>query len=355
MSSLRTHVVLDGLQEPIWGRELSRCWHEAGFDNAVDVSGQAAWLAPRTGGSDAPGGRCLTSAEIKQAAMIARAFGLEIRDRAGDAFRPDNDLAVLRDRTEKEYRRRLAVALMFGLPALALHYVGPYLAGDDSPRRMAFPWLFELLLVGWACVAAAWPMLWQGALSALYLRPSADAFTSLLIVVAFVPSAVGVIAMAFVETPWFSVSSPPMFYAVVGALWVCLLQRWLLHHFSSRLGGRATRMLSGHRHLVFAWLMMSLAIGLIGGWRLSLAFGLLLPPMLSLGAVNDWSPGWTMTLPVFAFAALFLGLPRSLPLSVDEVRIEIAIGFGLIMTMAFGAGWSAIRCIEMGRAWSRES
>ncbi|MDP6061376.1 MAG: hypothetical protein QGH33_20875 [Pirellulaceae bacterium] len=267
---------------------------------------------------------------------------MEIHDRAGDSYCAENELGALRLRMIRDYRRRLAVVIMFGLPAIALHYAAPYLAGPGDPRHMALPWLFELLLVGWACIVSGWPILWQGALSVLYLRASADLLTSVVLIASYVPSAVGVLGIAFGQESTFepNLGRTPMCHATILALGIAVAQRWLVHRAAPRLSGHGTLMLRGFSRLVGIWLILMIFVGFVMGWRWALSLGMLLPPSLSLGSVNRWSPGWSMALPVIAFAVLLLVAPGALRLDVKGVEVEIAACFGLIMTMVFALGWA---------------
>lgn len=363
-----TYVILDGLQDPGSGRALSTRWAQAGLANVVDVSGQCAWLwlgdeenksadnviDNASQGTDQ--GACLTESDMARAAAIARTFGLEIRDRVGQAFIADNDLAALRGRVTYEYKSRLATALVFGLPALALHYLGPLLAsgGGQNARAMLYPWLFELLLVAWAAVAAGWPILWQGVLSAVRFRMTGDLLTMLIVAAAFVPSAVGVLLMLAGYEPWFGApvgggaggtggaGGGPAFHAAMVAILLAIWQRWLAHRSADRLSGKVNLMLTGYGWLVGGWIVFSVMVAVVGGWRWGIAMGLLLPPMISLGAINLASGGWSMVLPVFAFAGFFLIGPGALGQSLAGIEIETAGGFGLIMSFVFALGWK--RC-----------
>jgi hypothetical protein len=336
---IRTHVILDGLQDPHLGRDLSVRWAAAGFDNAVDVAGQCAWLAARDGGD----GAAIDETQIRHAAAIARAYGLEIRDRAGQSFEPENDLDALRGRMVYEYKSRLATALMFGLPALALHYLGPTLAGGRGGAvDMIYPWLFELLLVGWVCLAAGWPILWQAALAAVHLRATADLLTASIIAVAFTWSAIGVVSLLWATDPWFTTEpgQGPMFYAADLAVILAVSQRWLAHRAAVRIRGRAMLMIPRFSRVVGLWLCASIVVTSTGGWESGLAVALIFPPMIGLGAINRMSPGVTMLLPVCAFALVLLIGPGAMSLPVEGVRVEIAAGFALTMTLVFATGWS---------------
>jgi hypothetical protein len=345
LTGSRTFVVFDGLMDPFQGRELSRIWTGAGFENAVDVAGQSAWLAWRDAVEGEAGLRPLTESQMDRARLDALACGVQLRDRTGSTFRGDNDLAELRRSVSGEYRQRTAVAFMFGLPVLLLHALGPYLAGSAEARDMMLPWLFEMLLCGWACYACGWPVIWSGVAGLVRLRSVPDLLTTTVVVVAFVPSVAGVVSVMVGHEPWYDVAAGqgPRFYAAVLALWLALGQRWLVHLFAAKLAGHAHWMLGGIGRLVALWLAGMLLLAMWKGWSSSLAFGLLMPPALSLGAVNRWSPGWTSALPVPAFAIFMLLGPDALALNIEGHEITIAAGFGAIMTITFLLGWSTLQ------------
>ena len=361
----RTHLVLDGLQDPSHAQELSARWASAGFTNVVDPAAQGAWLEP---GSDRgardqgpspraasdPSLEALTARDVDRAASIARAFGLEVRDRAGKSFRPDNDLEALRARIVAEYRTRFATALVFGLPALGLHWFGGLLArgGGTEPRDMLYPWMFQMLLVGWAVLASAWPLCWQGGLGALHLRTTADVLTAGIIAASFLPSALGVFSLLFTREPWFG-SRGPVFHATMWTVLIAVLQRWLAHRAAPHLSGRAELLIRRFSRVVALWLVLAVAVTAIAswrggaiGWHWGLAIAMLMPPMVSLGAIQPWSPGPSVLLPVFAFTVLLLVGPAAFEIQIDTVCVEIAAGFGLLMTAMFATGW---------RAWERGS
>ncbi|MCE9590226.1 MAG: hypothetical protein K8S99_06850 [Planctomycetes bacterium] len=340
----RTHLILDGLQDPLMAQRLSATWSEYGFDNAVDVAGQCGWVAR---GKKAESHAALTETEVDRAAAIARLFGVEVRDRVGATFIPENDLAALRKQAAYEYKSRTATALVFGLPALLLHYVSPILApGSGSiTRSMAYPWLFEFLLVGWACLAAGWPILWQGMLAAIGLRMTGDLLTSLIVLAAFVPSALGLGSMAWRPLPWFDMAQTgPMFHAAMLVMFLAVLQRWLVHRLSEKLSGRATLMMPGFGRFAFLWLVTSVVVGCVTrNWSMGLAVAMLLPPLISLGAINRWSPGWSMALPVAGFAMFLVMAPRWIGRSAAGVEIETAAGFQLVMIGVMAAGWGRLK------------
>lgn len=361
----RTHVILDGLQDIALARDLSARWAVAGFVNEVDVAAQCGWIAsPEStvhGPKSGPGGPVsanaiagtaidsmavcprasgLTGDQISGPASIARGFGLEIRYRAGRNFRAANNLEDLRRQLVYEYKSRFATAVMFGLPALVLHYVGPFLAGGTGGvQSLLYPRMIELLLVGWVCIAAGLPILWQGLLGLIHLRATADLLTTLVVVVGFIGSAVGVLATPWVGQGWWGLGSGPMFHVADLAIMTAVLQRWLVHRATPRLGGKTQFMIPAFSKVVGFWLCLCLVVFWLRGVEAGLATALLFPPMIGLGAINRWSPGPTFLLPILAFAGLLLIGPRALCLSVDGVRIEIAVGFCLIMTIAMVLGW----------------
>jgi hypothetical protein len=333
----RTHVILDGLHDTRHARELSARWSDAGFDNSVDAAAQSASLARHDGGE-------MSEADVDRAAAVARCYGVELRDRAGTTFVSANDAAALRQRLAYEFKSRFATALVFGLPALGLHYAGCWLTGgSDHPRDLLYPWLFELLLVGWACIAAGWPILWNGALAARHLRATADLLTTVIVLAALLPTAAGLVWLVTTGETWLSVSRGhgPLTHAALAAVAISTLQRWWYFAHADRVAGRATLMIPRPGRLVALWLMVSAAVTAWQGREPGLAFALVLPPLLALGAIHRQSPGWSMALPVVSFGVLLLIGPEALQLPVRGVMIEIAAGFGVLMSCVFAMGWRA--------------
>jgi cation transport ATPase len=68
--------------------------------------------------------------------------------------RPDAERA-------REFKYRFAQSVVFGLPVLALHWLGPMLGGAEAPRWTG---LLQALLAGWATYVAAAGMVFEGAL-----------------------------------------------------------------------------------------------------------------------------------------------------------------------------------------------
>ncbi len=345
-----TYVILDGLQDPAYAQAISRAWTATGFVNGIDVAGQAGWLeklssvqGPGSGvGEDAKPQAAMTEADVDRAAGAARGFGVELRDRVGATFRPDNDLAALRAHMAYEYKSRLATAVVFGLPAVVLHYVARYLAGGGhDPHSMIYPWFFELVLVGWACLAGGWPILWQGALSLAHLRVTGDLLTSLIVLGAYVPSAVGVLALMVVRQPWLAAQPghEPLFFVAMFAMVLALLQRWLAYRAINGLSGRAMLMVPRLSRWLSLWMLLSVVLAIAGGPRWGLTMALLMPPMVGLGAINRWSSGPSMVLPVFGFAMFLLLGPGLLHRELGPEKLEIAAGFQGVMAGMMGGGW----------------
>ncbi|MEX0777861.1 MAG: hypothetical protein WD042_19340 [Phycisphaeraceae bacterium] len=346
----RTFVIVDGLQDPAAARELSRAWAEAGFDNGVDPSGQAAWLVRRGGGE------ALTEEDVRRAAAIARRFGVELRERVGETFVAENSLETLRAAVTREYRMRFAQALVFGLPAIVLHYLAPLLAGGGDARSlpgagpapeagsMFYPWAMEMVLAAWTCFAGGigWPVMWQGGLAILGRRGTGDMLTGAIVLAAFVPSAVGVLSLPFVNVPLF-IGREPMFHAAVMAMIVALGQRWWAHRCAAGLAGRAMMLMQGFGMLVGLWLLLGLLLGALMSWKWGLAVALVLPPMMSLGGVNRLTPGWSAALPVFAFAALMVVGQRMMNVDIGDRPVEVAATFAVMMSLVIAAGWRSDR------------
>ena len=143
-----------------------------------------------------------------------------------------------------EYKSRFATALVFGLHALVLHYTGAILTGGAvDPRSMFYPWFLEMLLVGWACLAAGWPILWQGALALIQLRATGDLLISLIVWITFIPSAASVVSMVVMDDPWIGSRMDTMWHASLAAITLAVCNRWLTYRVIHRLAGHVNLML----------------------------------------------------------------------------------------------------------------
>ncbi len=334
----QTHVILDGLQSHADARGLSRAWAAAGLHNQIDLAGQSAALA----NGNEPDAE-LTETQVDEAAALARHFALELRDRVGSGFVAANDLPTLRAKVAYEYKCRLATGLVYGLPALALHYFGPWLAGgSDDPRSYVFPWLLELLLSGWVMIACGWPVLWQGLLGLRVRRLTFDTFALLLTLAAWLPSAAAVLALPLVNQPWLSApgqGSSPQFHYVVMLMLLVSAQRWLSHREGARLAGKADLLPQRFHWIVPVWLLFAVGVGASRGWSAGLALGMVLPMTAGLAAINGLSPGWLSVMPVVAFACALLIDPRVLNLPANVPWVECAFGFGVVLTVAQWVSW----------------
>ena len=113
------------------------------------------------------------------------------------------------------------------------------------------------------------------------------------------------------------------------------------------LSGRSYFMFPRLDQLILFWLILVVAVTVLGSWWQGMAFGLLLPPLISAGAINSTRTGRSVVLPVFGFAVLFLIGPTALNISLEGVEIETAGGFCLVMTLYFFAGWRKLEVIAV--------
>lgn len=336
----RTHVILDGLQDPAIAKRLSVVWYDHGFANAVDPAGQCAWIEPsKESGKDA-----LSADDMELAAVLARQFGLEPRERVGSEFQAANDLALLREKITHEYKSRFATALVYGLPALALHYFAPVLAGSGDTRSMVYPWLFEMILAAWVCVSAGWPIIWQGVAALIRLRLTGDALVTLLIVASWLPSALGLASIAFAQEPWLSHGGrEPLFHATVMCVTLAALQRWLAHAAAARLSGRGAFLIPRFGRFIGLALLGAIAACVTRSWSWGVSVMLLVPPMLAMGAVSRLAPGWSAALPVAGFGVFVWFAPTAWGLQTHGREVEIAAAFQLLIVLVMNRAW---------RAWS---
>src|SRR5688572_19887716 len=65
------------------------------------------------------------------------------------------------DQRLREYKYRCAQSLVFGLPVVALQYIGTSLGGPEAPRFVA---IIQMLLAGWVMYVGAAGMLVEGAI-----------------------------------------------------------------------------------------------------------------------------------------------------------------------------------------------
>ena len=87
----------------------------------------------------------------------------------------------------REFRYRCAQSIIFGLPVLALQWLGPRLGGPEAPRWIA---ILQALLAGWIIYIAAAGMLLEGVIARTHLL---DTFVALLAIGLYLLSLVGAV------------------------------------------------------------------------------------------------------------------------------------------------------------------
>ena len=127
----------------------------------------------------------------------------------------------------REFKYRFAQSLVFGLPVLALHWLGPALGGAEAPRWTG---LFQTLLAGWVMYVAAVGMIFEGAL--LLVRRKVVTPDSVVAAIALAIYGVGVVAWAMLLIPGVTSRLPmPFHYSVMlltawcGGRWTWLSRR----------------------------------------------------------------------------------------------------------------------------------
>ena len=127
----------------------------------------------------------------------------------------------------REFKYRFAQSLVFGLPVLALHWLGPTLGGAEAPRWTG---LFQTLLAGWVMYVAAAGMIFEGAL--LLVRRKVVTPDAVVAAIAVTLYGVGVVAWAMPLVPGAEARLPmPFHYSVIlliawcGWRWASLSRR----------------------------------------------------------------------------------------------------------------------------------
>lgn len=92
------------------------------------------------------------------------------------------------DQRIREFRYRCAQSIVFGLPVLALQWLGPRLGGPEAPRWIA---ILQALLAGWIIYVAAAGMLLEGLLTRSW-KHLADTFIAILSIGLYLLSVIGV-------------------------------------------------------------------------------------------------------------------------------------------------------------------
>jgi hypothetical protein len=113
----------------------------------------------------------------------------------------------------REFRYRCAQSIIFGLPVLALQWLGPLLGGPEAPRWVA---ILQALLAGWIIYVAAAGMLLEGLLIRSW-KHFADTFVAVLSIGLYLLSLIGVVRV---------------FHWVVLLLiiWTAFRWAWLIRH-----------------------------------------------------------------------------------------------------------------------------
>ena len=121
----------------------------------------------------------------------------------------------------REFKYRFAQSLVFGLPVLALHWLGPALGGTEAPRWTG---LFQTLLAGWVIYVAAAGMIFEGAL--LLVRRKVLTPDAVVASIAVALYGLGVVAWAMLLIPGVTSRWPmPFHYSIMLLIAWCGL-RW---------------------------------------------------------------------------------------------------------------------------------
>jgi cation transport ATPase len=126
----------------------------------------------------------------------------------------------------REYKYRCAQALVFGLPVVALQYVGTALGGPEAPRYVA---VLQALLAGWVMYVGAAGMLVEGWIVIHRRGLTIDfcvAFAAIALYVFSLVAAAHVVATGRGVPPAFHVS------VVILAIWTGI--RWTMCLYSVR-------------------------------------------------------------------------------------------------------------------------
>ncbi len=307
---------MDGLGAPSQAQVLSGAvFRELALPARADPAGM--WLEVQSPGP-------MTESVADQVALIARGQGLDLRDRVGGDFSPSVTETDLVRRLSFEWTSRLATALVFLIPALLLHYLTPRLATGS----LLIPRFLEAVLVGWSLIAAAWPVLYQAALSLASLRMTPD----------FYAAAVMLIAFAHGLFAWVVNAPSASFFVTAYAILAMTLQRTLLWRTQPRRAGHAHFMLPSSR-LLGSLLLVGCALmpfDLAGAF----AFLLSVPAMLGALSINRLLPGFLTPFPILMFA-FFLATSQWLLPALGAPgpvlgRVEAAFAFCVVISLLLG-------------------
>lgn len=124
------------------------------------------------------------------------------------------------EQRKREFQYRFAQSVVFGLPVIALQYVGPMLGGI-SEERERWIGILQLLLTGWIVYVAAAGMVFEGILL-VRQRFSLDLVIGLIAIGVFLYSAASVGHVVVDGTLWY----PVRFYLAVILLILWTGFRW---------------------------------------------------------------------------------------------------------------------------------
>jgi cation transport ATPase len=138
---------------------------------------------------------------------------------------PNPSLDALLDRPAdqrlREYKYRFAQAAVFGLPVLALQWLGTSLSGEDAPRWVG---IFQAILTGWIVYVAGAGMLFEGIVR-IRRKVTGDFLVSAAAVALYVLSVASLVRLLFARRYWFQ---PLLFHAVVMMLGAWCALRWAI-------------------------------------------------------------------------------------------------------------------------------
>jgi cation transport ATPase len=123
----------------------------------------------------------------------------------------------------REFKYRFAQSVVFGLPVLALHWLGPALGGAEAPRWTG---LFQTLLAGWVVYVAAAGMIFEGAILLTRRRLTPD-FTVAMIAAALYVIAFAGWAMLLLRGDAPRVPMPFHYSVILLAIWCGARWAWL--------------------------------------------------------------------------------------------------------------------------------
>jgi cation transport ATPase len=133
------------------------------------------------------------------------------------------------DQRAKEFKYRAAQSFVFGVPVLALQWLGPRLGGAESPRWIG---ILQALLSGWIIYIAAAGMLFEG-LIVLRRRFMPDLLIAAAALAMYVYSLIIVAIVIFAR----SFSYPTLFHWAILLLLIWSAFRWWrLSHYDAAHG-----------------------------------------------------------------------------------------------------------------------